>query len=116
MTYLEELNNSLSTDHHFVPFIMNPSHLDMDIKVFLRSVKEHLSSIPQYQCRTCEDLLPTKVTMSHLKYSWGCSGSSHELFLECIHGCCESCVDKISKGELDHTINRVTYGDLINPN
>jgi hypothetical protein len=116
MTYLEELNDSLSTDHHFVPFICNPTHLDFDKKIFDQSVKEHLSSIPKYQCRTCEDLLPDHITIRHLSYSWGCSGSSHELFLECIHGCCESCVDKISKGELDHTINRITYGDLINPN
>ena len=34
MTYLEELNDSLSTDHHFVPFICNPTHLDFDKKIF----------------------------------------------------------------------------------
>ena len=38
MTYLEELNDSLSTDHHFVPFICNPTHLDFDKKIFDPSI------------------------------------------------------------------------------
>jgi hypothetical protein len=53
------------------------------------------------------------MTVRHLSYSSSCNDDDpYELFMECSYGCCESCSDKIVKGELDHTINRVTYGDL----
>jgi hypothetical protein len=121
-TYIQQLRDSLNLDNHHVPFIYNPPELEMEEKVngyesmkevFKQSVESHLSSIPEYKCRICEDSIPHYVSVRHLRYSSSCCDEDpYELFLDCIYGCCLSCSDKIEKGELDHTINRVTYGDV----
>ena len=122
MTYFQQLQETLNEDYHRVPFIYNPPELEMEEKVngieersklFHQSVDRHLSTIEPYKCRICDVQLPYHITVRHLSYSSSCNDDNpYELFLDSIYGCCESCVDKISKGELDDTINRVTYGDL----
>ena len=114
MTYLQQLTDSLNQDphNHFVPFIYEPpqlvkefevnGHESMD-KIFDESTDIHFSKIKEYECRICLDRIPHDFSIIHL-----CYGSTYtfsgdfDLLSEHIYGCCESCVKKLCRGEIDH--------------
>lgn len=110
-TYIQQLRDSLNLDNHHVPFIYEPPELEMEMEVngcesmmevFNKSVDEHLSSIPNYQCRICEEPLPHEDSKFHLDY-----GSTYiymcgiDLLSEHIYGCCKSCGGKIGNREME---------------
>jgi len=110
-TYIQQLRDSLNLDNHHVPFIYEPPELQMEEKVngcesmmevFNKSVDEHLSSIPNYQCCLCEEPLPHEDSKFHLEYSslYNFIGGI-DLLSEHTYGCCKSCGKKISDGEID---------------
>ena len=114
MTYLQQLTDSLNQDphNHFVPFIYEPPQLVKEhevngyesmMKIFDESVDEHLSRIKEYQCRICLDRIPHSLSRKHIGYgSLYTFDCGFDLWSEHVYGCCESCIKKISRGEIDH--------------
>ena len=111
MTYLQQLTDSLTTEHHQVPFIYNPPELEMEhevngydsmYEIFSQSIYEHLSSIPEYECRICNDKIEHSLSASHLDYgSTYIFNTGIDLLSEHIYGCCESCSHKIGRLEMN---------------
>ncbi len=120
MTYLQQLRDSLTTEHHHVPFIYRPPELVMECEfhgpigmyqLAKQSIRNHLSLIPEYQCRLCEDQIPHEFSEGHLQYSSTYSlNDGIDLLSEHIYGCCESCSKKISKSEIDQDGNPISKG------
>ena len=110
MTYLQQLQDTLDSEYHHVPFIYNPPELEMEetvngskerSEIFNQSIERHLSTIKPYECRICWDKLPYHITVRHLRYSSSCNDDCpYELLLDNIYGCCESCSDKIANSEM----------------
>jgi len=109
MTYLQQLRDSLTTEHHHVPLIYNPPELEMEYEhngensmmvIFNNSIKEHLSDIPEYQCRICEDPIPHEFSESHIEYG-SIFLNGIELLSEHTYGCCQSCTKKIANRKME---------------
>ena len=82
MTYFQQLQDTLDSEYHHVPFIYNPPELEMEetvngskerSEIFNQSIERHLSTIKPYECRICWDKLPYHITVRHLRYSSSCN-------------------------------------------
>ena len=114
MRYIDQLTDSIHQGHpnHFVPFIYEPPQLVKEFevngyesmeKIFDESTDIHFSRIKEYECRICLDRIPHDFSVIHLHYGSTYTFSGHfDLLSEHIYGCCESCVKKICRGEIDH--------------